>query len=80
MINNIKLNTNLVSNSHSIKSYGGYSQLYEAKVSRAAVCVCVRVHVSPVHVNEKEVIPSNEIETNSSSTKRHQHHLCHTKG
>lgn len=31
----------------------------------------MRVYVLPVHVNEKEVIPSNEIETNSSSAKRH---------
>ena len=31
--------------------------------------------VSPVHVDEKEVIPSDQIESNSSSTKRNQHHL-----
>lgn len=32
--------------------------------------------VSPVHVNEKKVISSDEVETNSSSAQRHQHHLC----
>ena len=37
--------------------------------------MCVQVCVSPVHVHEEEVIPSNQVETNSSSTKRNQHHL-----
>lgn len=30
---------------------------------------------SPVHVDEKQVIPTDEVQADPSSTERHQHHL-----
>lgn len=51
--------------SHHLMSNSGYS----------VISVCI----SPVHVEEKQVIPSNEVETNSSSAQRNQHHLCQNK-
>lgn len=37
--------------------------------------LCLLACILPVHVDEKQVIPTNEIESDPSSTKRNQHHL-----